>query len=181
MKISKTTSTFIFSIITLILAVLIFVFLLKVVENKNKHTSAVYQTLKEKNEEKNKIDLIKKNIDNIKIAQAKVNSYFVDSKYIISFIDYMESLGTENGVVFSVKNVEVLKGSSNISVEFIIKGSFSNVMKMIRFIEYSPYKIKFRSLYLNKYSENDPKSNEKNPKIYYYWQANGFFEVVSSY
>ncbi|MEA3399418.1 MAG: hypothetical protein U9R00_02820 [Patescibacteria group bacterium] len=173
MKKSKTIIKFTFFLIVMLVTISIFVFSLKVIQNKNKHINAVYSTIQEKKERKEKSDLIKENIDEIKQSRDLIDSYFVDTENINLFIDTLEKAGKERGSSLEVVNVEVDSNDKRyILVTLNIFGRFSNVVRTIKTIEYLPYKIHVKNLYLNKDIDSE--------KILLTWQANMTFSVLSS-
>lgn len=152
MKKTKTTIIFTLSLIVALLSISVFVFFIKVIQNKNIHIQAVYATLEEKVIQKSQTDVIKKNNDFIKQSQERINSHFVDTTDISVFIGYLESIGTAGGTTLSVDNIENPATDEKIvTVKVSIIGSFSNTMRTIRMLEHIPYKIHFEYIYLNKY------------------------------
>lgn len=151
MKRKKTILIFIFSIIATILAVCLFIFLLKVIKNKNEHTSVVFTTLEEKVIEKENALMFTKKITEIKSLQDSINSYFVDPNKVDTFVGYLEKIGGNVGGEVTVLSIEVPPKTKNIiSFELSIKGTFEEVMKTITLLENIPYQIDITQAYLNK-------------------------------
>lgn len=183
MKKTKTTIIFTTTLILALLSISIFIFFMKVIQNKNTHIQAVYTTLEEKTKEKNQIDTIRKNNDFIKQSQERVNSYFVDTTDISVLINYLESIGDQGGVVLTVDNVETSKTDDKfISVKVSLEGSFSSNIKTIRMLEHIPYKTHFNNIYINKdiSEQNQSSINKKIVKPSYLWQTQISFDVLSS-
>ncbi len=182
MKNNKTTIIFLISLVIALFTISVFVFLMKVVENKNIHIQSVSSALEEKETEKSQIDKIKKNADMIKESQDKINLYFVDSTNITTFINYLESVGSLGGTTLTVQNVDIPDQQGNqISARILIDGSFSNVMKTLQMMENVPYKVHFNSVYLNKNVSSDQNGQlnvKKMPKTY--WEAQVSLNMLTS-
>lgn len=179
----RTTLVFYMSILTMILAVGAFVFFFKVIKNKNHHTSAVLTTLQNKINRKENIETLEKKIVEVEATREVINSYFVDSNHIDSFINYLEKLGTSVGTELAVKSVEISSSETNTVLgEISIKGSFSDVMKTTALLENIPYQIHITSLYLNKDIQTVT-TEVKGKKVVTtssVWQADIAFKVLSS-
>lgn len=180
MKKTKTTAIFTIILILTLFFLTVFVFFVNVIKNKNKHISAVSKTLEEKIEKKNQLNLIKDQNDFILESNQKINSYFINSENIDIFIEYLESIGIQEKVELIVKGVEISKNDSKIiSITFLAQGDFSNIFRIIQRIEYAPYKIHFKNLYLSKEIMPQTNKTKKETQILN-WQLNGTLNILSS-
>ena len=178
-KINITTKFFLLLLLATF-SVTIFIYLFKVIENKNIHTQAAYVVLAEKVNFKNQSDAIKRSVSLTKEAQKKINSYFVDVENIDLFMGELESLGPKSGVDVMIKSVEPSKTDEKyITINFSTEGSFANIFKVIQMVEYMPYKIHLKNVYLNKniIFNQDPKANKTSVTG---WQADISFQVLNS-
>lgn len=147
----KTNLSLIFSILTLLVFTGSFVYLLKVIKNKNNHTSTVLMTLEQKIIEKENISVLEKRMAELGDTSERIGSYLVDPAGIDTFVEYLEKIGANNKVELSVKSVDVPKSEKNkIIVSFYMVGDFSNIIKVISLLENAPYNITITSSYLNK-------------------------------
>lgn len=181
----------IFMLSLTILAVLfasgIFVFMFKVIQNKNEHTSKVLMTLEDKMAEKENMSVVNQRLTEVETTSKTVNSYFVDSKQIDLFVAYLEKIGADTSTDLAVKDVSVStteKGS--LSLKLSVKGTFSNIMQVVSLLENSPYQINITQTYLNKeLVDNAPAvTPNKNPKLPVapppiLWRADISFSVLS--
>jgi hypothetical protein len=169
----------------MIFSISIFVFFFLAIQNKNKHTQVVDATLKERIANENQSEIIKKNLDFIKSSQEKINTYFVNVKNVDTFIGNLEKIGENNNVNLEVKGVDTSKTDGKyITINISIDGSFSNLVKTIEIIENMPYKINFKSIYLNKeilstQNSSDPTKNVISAPLYK-WSIVASFDVLSS-
>lgn len=171
MKKSYTTPILIVSIIILIATILVFIFVLKVIKNKNQHASVVLTTLEDKLIEKENAIANNSKIEEIKSIQNTINNYFVDKNQIDVFVSYLEGIGSKMSSVVSVESIEVSPKSKDIiSIKISIVGNFNKVMNTIAFIENIPYQVDITQIYLNK---NEKQT--KNPT----WQANVSFNILN--
>ncbi len=183
MKKSRTILILIISIITTILVICLFVFFLKIIKNKNEHTSAVLSTLEQKMKEKENTAMFSEKITEIKSIQSSIDSHFVDPNEIDVFVGYLENIGIRTGVNVLVKNIEIpLKTKNVISCKLSIVGNFQGVAKTIALLENIPYQVNVTQMYINK--ETMPLSNEeiKSGKVIgsSSWQADISFNILSS-
>lgn len=75
--------------------------------------------------------------------EADIQNYFVSDANIVSFINELEALGSEEGAVVSV--VSVSKGGSRTLPKLLltlsVDGTFDAVMRTVGAVEYAPYAI----------------------------------------
>lgn len=182
----KNYTILILSIITTVSSIVLLVFFLRVIENKNKHASLVQVTLEEKFKEKEDSVVLADRISEIKSLQDFVNNYFVDKNRIDTFVDYLEKIGPVFGSDIAVENIEITdKNKDMIFVELLVVGTFEEVMNTVSFVENIPYQINIKQIYLNKEIKDLSQDNNKTtlsiknqPKSN--WQANVSFSILSS-
>ena len=128
-----------------------FVYFLNIIKNKNEHTSVVLSTLNKKIKDKENINTLEKKFYEIGEIKKKVSSYIVDTAQIDTFVEYLESIGTNNNVNFVVGSVETSKLTKNsVNVKVSIIGSFEDVTRAVFILENSPYYITVNSSFINK-------------------------------
>jgi len=162
MKKHNTNLILVASLISLVLFVGIFVYVLNVIKNKNKHTSAVTTTLGELILEQENMGTIEKKMAELQETQKKIGGYLVDTSHVDVFVEYLEGVGVQNNVELKVNSVDKIKNQKNrILGNLSIIGSFSDVMKTIITLENAPYNIIMSSVYINKETfSSPPPSNE---------------------
>jgi hypothetical protein len=182
MKKNRTTSIFIFSIVTAVLVVGLFVFCLRIIKNKNQHTSAVLFALQEKMKEKENATMFAERVSEIQNTKELINSYFVDVNKIDAFVGYLEDIGTNTGASVVVKGIEIAKeNKDNISFRLEIVGTFQDVMESVSLLENIPYQVNISQVYLNKNIEQSVIETKgkvnalSNPT----WQADVSFNILS--
>ncbi|MFA6393234.1 MAG: hypothetical protein WCW54_04085 [Candidatus Paceibacterota bacterium] len=177
MKKNNTNLILIISITSLVLAFSILIYFLNVIRSKNNYISVAVSTLEKKMNEKENIKFLKDKISELSDTYKKINSYFVDTSSIDTFVVYLEGIGTDNNVDLSVKGVDASRNEKNkISVNLSMKGNFSDIMNVVNILENAPYNITINSLYLNKdiiLPNNPIKENISS------WQADVTFNVLS--
>jgi len=182
MKKNFTIPLFIFSIIATVLAVLLFIFFLKVIKNKNEHTGAVLATLSEKMKEKENTIIFAEKVAETKKIQDSVNSYFIDPNKVDIFVDYLEGIGSNFNSTVSVTNIEVPPKSKNtISVRLSVNGKFEDVMKTVSYLENIPYQIEVTELSVNKNVGAQTQSGSTPPVAQdnLGWEADVYFNILS--
>lgn len=176
MKKNNTTFILIVSIIVTIISILLFVFFLGIIKNKNQHTSTVLITLQDKLKEKEDSIINASKITEINLIRESINNYFVDSNKIDVFVDYLEEMGSGFSSKVSVKSIETSqKVKDIISIKLSITGSFGAVMRTISFLENIPYQINITQIYFNK----NEKQNGAKASSLPVWQADVTFNILS--
>lgn len=188
MKKNNTNLILVISSILFLVLLGISVYFLNVIKNKNKHISAVLSTLESKMIEKENIKTLEKKMSELGDTHRMLGSYFVDTKNIDVFVEYLEKMGVSNNLELSVSGVDVPKGEKNkIIVSSKMSGNFSDIMKVISLLENSPYSITIDSAYLNKEIVVEPiketiegkKEATVQVKEKTVWQASITFSVLS--
>ena len=182
MKKNYTTALFIFSIFTTILAVCLFIFFLKVINNKNQHTAAVLTTLGRSMQDKENAVIFAGKVSEIKSIQDSVTNYFVDKNKIDTFVDYLEKSGANFGSEVSVVSIEVPTLSKNtVTIKLSIVGKFQNVMNTVSYLENIPYQINITQYYLNKNIPEEVQVDPTKPKApnVSTWEADVSFNILS--
>ena len=145
----RTIFTLAISILTMILSIGALTFFYKVIENKNKHTEAVTNTLHEKTAAKANSVALEEESKNVEGIHKTINSYFLDPAKIDTFVNYLEGLGTNAGAEVKVENFDT-SSKKNLIVRITTKGTFSNVMRVLLLVENAPYKTHIISTTFNR-------------------------------
>lgn len=182
MKKKNTTIILIISILVTLFVVFAFVFIFKIIQNKNEHTSKVLITLAEKIEDKKNAKILSKKFIELESIYQNINNYFVDPSKIDIFVDYLEKLGLSNQTDLIVKNVEILsKEKDTILVRVSIRGSFANVASVIYLLENIPFNVKLNQIFLNKETENikNDVDGKEEGSTNSFWRADVSFNILS--
>jgi len=179
MKKTHTIFTLVFSILATVAVICILVFLLKVIQNKNEHASAVLVTLAEKTKEKENAVSFAEQVTEIKELQDSIISHFVNPNKIDTFVSYLEEIGPKIGSEVTVENIEMPKVANNtIIFDLTVEGTFREVMQTINFLENIPYRVNITQVYLNKNSKEVVGGKNKTSTISN-WRADVSFSIVS--
>lgn len=180
-KKSHTTFFLIFSILALMVVVLLFIFFLKIIKNKNEHISVAVTTLEGKMKDKENAIINASKVTEIKSIQNTINNYFVDPNKIDTFVDYLEKVGSNLGSIVLVSSIEIPPNTKNlISFKISITGTFNDVMRTITLIENIPYQINITRVYFNKKASAPIVNKIANKNIKpQTWQADVSFNILS--
>ena len=85
MKKNHTKLIFYISIVSMLIAIAVLIIFFKIVENKNKHISAVTTTIEKKISDKEHGEAIASKLAEVDTIYSNVKSHFVDSTQIDSF------------------------------------------------------------------------------------------------
>ena len=185
MKKNSTTILFSLSILAVIFALGIFIFLFKVIENKNSHASKVLSTLSDKVIEKENMSTMSKKISEMEATQKKVKGYLVDPSHVDTFVTYLEVIGTDTNTEFVVKNINTIEGVQNkIFINVSIRGTFANIMNALTILENVPYQLRVTKSYLSKEETQQQFTADGKPKKQVNtlptWRADIDFNILSS-
>lgn len=179
MKNKRTTGLLILSIFTTVVVVGSFVFFLRIIKNKNEHTSVVIATLEEKMRQKENAAVFAEKNEEIKSLENFISSHFVDSNKIDEFVSYLENLGSITNAEVSVKGIDVPKDTTGmINFELSIVGAFHEVSETITLLENIPYQVDIIKVYLNKNLKQNTEE-ETIPSASSTWQADIAFNILS--
>lgn len=181
MKRKKTTLIFIISTIITLLVVGIIVFSFRIIKIKNENTSTMTLALQTKKKEKDNALLFAAKITEIDALLTSMDSRFIDSDKIDTFVSYLEEIGPTLGSEITVKSVEVPEKVKNtIIFSLMITGSFNDVVKTIALIENIPYQININQVFLNKNLDPQKTENTKESVLEIpTWQADISFSILS--
>ncbi len=175
----KTYFILIFSIFISVISVLFFVFVFMAVKNKNEHASALTGTINEKASEIENIASLKDTINKTKEKRNALSSYLVNAERIDEFVSFVEDMGTSVGVSLDVSSVDLVKNKKNtISVDFVSKGSFDDMMRLVIATENMPYQVTIKKVFINKVIDSSLDSKGK-PNGKDFWELQLGFEAVS--
>lgn len=102
---------------------------------------------------------LKKTINQAKLSQAEIASYFLSKDGTVVFLNNLESLGEKVGVSVSINGLNLNKATGGFEVMLQTKGNFSDSYRFLLLIENLPYFSTFNSFDMNVIPE------DKNTKI----------------
>jgi hypothetical protein len=182
MKRQHSIFTLILSILVTIVIISVLVFVLKVIQNKNEHASAVLMTLSEKMKEKEDAVSFGEKVIEVKALQDSINSHFIDLNKIDTFVGYLEDIGPNFGSKVTVDDIDVSQKTKNIvNFDLSISGTFKEVLQTVDSLENLPYRVNITQVYLNKIYESPTDGENTKSKITTTpkWQADVSFNIVS--
>lgn len=176
----KTIFKLLLSIFTCLLIIVFFIFFLKIIKNKNQNTSMSLINLEEKINQKERSIMFSEKSSEIKDLQNSINNYFVETKKIDKFVNYLEDIGSGVGSEIIVKEILASEKTEGI-IEFqvLIKGNFDQVTKTVLFLENIPYQIEIMRVYYNKDLKREIENDKKDLVAPTIWQADVSFNILS--
>jgi hypothetical protein len=185
MPLKRTYTIFFTTLISAILAILVFFFILRIIKHKNDHSLSVYSTIQAKLDQKDNISTLQKIVADTTEKGAQLSSYLVHPNNIDEFINFLESEGELVSIPIEVISVTAPKDRANhLTLEFKGTGAFDHVMRLVGLIENAPYQITINHTYINKLGERDqvpvdsktPQTSKEFPSLF---EVNISFDVVS--
>jgi len=171
MKKRKGTTRAIIFILLIFICVGIYIYLYektKILFNESKEIKSriIEATAKDKELEKIRFD-VKASLGNYE----KIQDMFISKEFVVDFIQGLESLGKEIGVLVnteSVTNAELnpsLPDKEEMKIFLTVKGSQQNVVIFLKLLELLPYKIKIDNALLQKVDNVSLDKNGKQLKL----------------
>ncbi len=155
----------------------LFIFINRVIKNKNLHISKILFTLHEKEDQNKNAVILKQKLREVESIQSTISSHLVDKKKPDVFVFFLEELGDRGGTTVDVKNISISKKESNtMNVDVTIEGSFNNVMKTISLLENTPYRLKINSINIDSHK----KESLDGGKVEVVWISGVSFTTLTS-
>ncbi len=97
---------------------------------------------------------LQKSLQNSAISLQIIDSYFLPQNGTVSFVEFLESLGSISGTKVSIQSIGLDKGQVGdfkevLAVTVDSVGTWSNLMRFISLVESSPYHIDIASADIN--------------------------------
>ena len=126
------------------------------------------------------LDNFKKNNKEYKPNLEKIDALFVEAKNPIDFIEFLEKIAFDSGVISDINLVPTPKNASTAGVstaffQIYAKGGFLNILKFSERLETGPYLAKVSNVTIKKLEEK----TEKGENVYMGADANFLIEVVA--
>jgi hypothetical protein len=156
------------SLIFFIFSCSAFIFLYKVINDKNQKIES--DTIKWQEEASRREDIRKLNssLEEITDNGAQLENHFAESSDIVPFLDTVEKLASEVGAKAEINSVNAGADNTQLVVELKASGSFGEIYKFLTLLENSSYELDFLSMDMNSLAALDvPSKNAKDAN----WEA----------
>ena len=143
MPLKSTIIKFPTALILTLIFVGVFIFMFNKLKKENEHASKLSQTLNDHLSEDEGVSSISKVIAEANTKRDMLTSYIVDENQIDKFVTWVEETGDSVKVPIVVSNVSSSPSKKNIiSISLKGRGSFSDVVRFVSLVEYSPYQLR---------------------------------------
>lgn len=151
MPLKRTYITFFITLISAIVAVLVFFFVFRIIKHKNEHTGAVLASIQSTIDQKDNISNLQKTVNDTKEKEKLLSSYLVQANFVNEFITFLETEGESVSVPVEILGVNALPDVKNLlTIEMKGVGTFEHVVRLVSLIQNAPYQIKLNHTYINK-------------------------------
>lgn len=133
----------IFSIIFFILAFVFFIYLYGVIKEKKEISQIAQEKWQEETTHRENAKSLASSIKAITSERILLETHFVPSSNIVSFLDTIEKLAENVGAKSEVSSVDMSGDKSTLVVEMKAQGSFEIIYKLVTLLENSPYELDF--------------------------------------
>jgi|SRR3989344_976398 len=142
------------------------------IKTASEEASALSYDLEEKRTNKDELSLLQHSLNETKEDREKLNSYFVRSGNIDSFIERIISLGDESGITIMLNGLTETPDNT-LTIDLRGSGKFEDLFYFMKLIEHIPYHIEFKKVYLNTtaISTGDPGKDAKEEASTRKWDA----------
>lgn len=176
MKIKSHSLLFISSIVGLVVVAGLFVFGMRLINMSTAETSAILGKIDQVTKKNAELNTIKKTITATEEDRAKLAAYFVTDQSIVSFLEYLESLGALTNTNTAITTVSEDKDSSTATIILSSIGSYSDTIRFIELLENMPYRMEIEHFtFVTKEDPTDDTGEVADPK----WQVDITFKLIS--
>ncbi|MBP9715138.1 MAG: hypothetical protein KBD52_01450 [Candidatus Pacebacteria bacterium] len=144
----------VFSIIFFIFSCIIFVFLHKEVNKKQKIAQEIEVEWEKEEHGRNNFKKLESVLKETEEDRTLIEEHFVYSSDIVPFLDMIEELAPKVEVDVKVSLVDILKDNTTFTVDLNTEGSFENIYNFISLLENNFYELEFMKIDMKKEGED---------------------------
>lgn len=139
--IKKTFTHLILSAVLLVIALGGYGVWFTLASKQSAHAALLAREIKNKQQDSARVSLIKSSLSVLEKDEESVQSYFVSTTDVVTYLGSLEELGKSLGAEVEVLSVSAdkEKPSGHLNLSLRITGSFAAVTKTLGAIEYQPY------------------------------------------
>lgn len=151
MNTSKAKNFFVTTLFMNVVLAASYGFLIYSTSKIQKETTELYTASHQRESDQERIQALKQALKETEVDRAKIDEYFIQKADTVMFIEHIEKIGKDAGVVLSVNSVtDAPKGSIGVQLDFSAVGEFSNIYQLVALIESMPHKIIFKKTDIQK-------------------------------
>ncbi len=155
MKNNRSKTILISATISLVIAIILFVFSFYLLKNINTKSSILSKEIAQRELERENISQFKKIIKDTEEKHAQIDSFIIENTEVDQFVSALEQEGDKLGVPINIGGVNLSNANQNrLVVLFDADGSFESLTKLLWIIENMPYKIEIKSASLRAGEKN---------------------------
>lgn len=144
----------VFSVVFFIFSCIIFVFLHKEVNKKQKIAEEFEMEWEKAEYGRNNFKKLESILEETKEDRALIEQHFVYSSDIVPFLDMIEELAPKVGVLVKVSLIDISKDSTTFTVDLNAEGSFEDIYNFISLLENNFYELDFLKIDIKKEGED---------------------------
>lgn len=141
------------------------VFLYQKTQNDKKEALSLQEEWQTENIRRENVKYLSSSIKTIQGEIASLESHFVKSSDVVPFLDTIEGLANDVNLKSEISSVDVGKVNPVLMVEMRVQGSFENIYKLIRLLEYSQYELEFVSINIQEMENSTAKIPQWNATL----------------
>ena len=140
----------IISLVLLLLFSFAFVFLYQEINNNNNRTQQNTVNLQTETFRRDDIASLDQSLQKIAPDRALLENHFIKSSDIVPFLNMIEKLAREVGVLVQIDSVDTKTDNLELIVGLKASGRFESIYKFLTLLENSPYELYFTSMDMRK-------------------------------
>ena len=140
------------SITLLLLFYFAFVFLYQKINDNNQKTQQTTISLQKESNRRDDIASIDRATKKIFADRILLESHFIKSSDVVPFLNTIEKLAKESGVLAQINSVNTKTDNTELTVDLKASGRFEAIFKFLTLLENSPYLLDFISMDMQKLS-----------------------------
>ncbi len=169
----------IFSIILFVFSCFAFIFLYTNIRSIKEVSQLAQEKWQIENAQRENTISLANSIKVIEPERALLETHFVKNSDVVPFLDTIEKLAKEVGIVAEVTSVGPAKDNSSLMVEMKTMGSFGVIYKLITLLENSPYDLEFVSVDIQNANGGDSSAGKNSKTKVPQWTATFQINLLS--
>ncbi|MES2087983.1 MAG: hypothetical protein V4467_03245 [Patescibacteria group bacterium] len=166
-KIGKVWKLFSVALLGTVLVIALYVFVFSQISQKKQHIEALANSIQTLEEQNQAVVSAKDSISETIDLRNKIDEYFVAKDGEVNFLNFLQTLGTEEGLSLEVSSVSIDPSPAAsgvfelLNLEVQVQGPWSNVSRFLALLELLPYKISMGDVAIRKQSDAELSGNQK--------------------
>ncbi|OGI62721.1 hypothetical protein A2818_02715 [Candidatus Nomurabacteria bacterium RIFCSPHIGHO2_01_FULL_40_12] len=144
-----------FSFLFLLFSCLVFFYFYREIDDNNTAYLLAEQAWHNETLRRDEIKALERSIKTIEKEKVQLETHFAQGSDIVPFLDTIEGLGSQTGIIAEVVAVDISEDQTGLLVGMKVSGSFEGLYKFLTLLENSPYELEFVAFNIRKENSQD--------------------------